>query len=112
MNLQRVKVLIKYYGVKKLFFMKKGNIIAIILLILSVCGLCLFLVFPIVSSIMFAVSVSSMSSSVGIIGGADGPTAVLVSSSLYGDIFYFVGATVCAAVFVASIIYLVRNSRK
>ena len=92
--------------------MKKGNLIAVILLILSACGICLFLLLPIVSSIVFAVHISSLSASVGIIGGADGPTAVLVSSSLYGDIFYFIGAVVSIVVFVLSVVYLIKNKRK
>ena len=91
--------------------MKKENLIAIILLILSACGIFVFVIFPVISGIIAAVSVSS-SASVGIIGGADGPTVFLVLFSLYGNIFYFVGAIISVTVFVLSVIYLIKNKRK
>ena len=91
--------------------MKKGNITAIILLILSMFGIGVFLILPIISIILLLASTASKPS-VGIIGGADGPTAVLVTSTFYGDIFFFVGAVVSFVVFVLSIVYLIKNNRK
>ena len=88
--------------------MKKGNIIAIILLILSIFGVGVFLILPITSIILSTAS----NPSVGIIGGADGPTSVLVASALYGDIFFLAGAIVSIVVFVLSIVYLIKNNRK
>ena len=91
--------------------MKKGNIIALIFLILSAFGIGVFLILPLILILILIASTASIPS-IGIIGGADGPTAVLVTSSLYSDIFFFAGAVVSIVIFILSIVYLIKNNRK
>ena len=91
--------------------MKKGKIWAIVLLIISLLVLIGFLIYPvviIVESFYFTQSSASM----GIIGGADGPTAILVSSNLFSNcIFNLVMSALGLVSFIVSIVYFVKNRK-
>lgn len=52
----------------------------------------------------------TLSSSIGIIGGADGPTAVIVSTS--DDFWIYAGIAVAVAVAAITTILIIRKRRK
>ncbi|MBQ4509910.1 MAG: hypothetical protein II984_04230, partial [Clostridia bacterium] len=78
----------------------------IIPLIVSAVVLVRYLIYPI-AIVINSLILSQSSSSMGIIGGADGPTAVMIASSLRGGgIFYLIMSISGVIVFIASIVYL------
>ncbi|MBQ2880893.1 MAG: hypothetical protein IJE40_01365 [Clostridia bacterium] len=92
--------------------MNKGKSTAIVLLIVSAVVLVRYLIYPI-AIVINSLILSQSSSSMGIIGGADGPTAVMIASSLRGGgIFYLIMSISGVIVFIASIVYLVKNRTK
>ena len=92
--------------------MNKGKSTAIVLLIVSAVVLVRYLIYPI-AIVINSLILSQSSSSMGIIGGADGPTAVMIASSLRGGgIFYLILSISGVIVFIASIVYLVKNRTK
>ncbi len=89
---------------------RKGT--AIVLLIISAVVLVRCLIYPIVIVIKSLILAQS-SVSMGIIGGADGPTAIMIASSLRGGgIFYLIMSISGVIVFIASIVYLIKNRTK
>lgn len=106
--------------------MKKGKTVAVILIILSSIVLAWNLLSPAISFIsvfiavrvipwfkgLFAESKFIPKSSMGIIGGEDGPTAFLHVSSASDDIITVVSTVLSLAILIISIVYLVKNRNK
>ena len=90
--------------------MKKGNIIALIFLILSAFGIGVFLILPLISILILIASTDSIPS-IGIIGGADGPTAVFVAGSTGGGALVpaIFGGLILAIIIVAVVIIVKKN---
>lgn len=111
---------------KEVIFMKKGKTVAVILIILSslvlawnilrptILIICVFImakVIPWFKNVFFG-SKFIPESSMGIIGGQDGPTAFLYVSSASDDVITIVSTVLSLAVLIISIVYLVRNRKK
>ncbi len=106
--------------------MKKGKTVAVILIILSslvlawnllrpvVIFACVFIMVRVIPWLrnLFSDSKFIPDSSMGIIGGADGPTAFLYVSSASDDIITVVSTVLSLAVLIISIVYLVKNRKK
>ncbi len=106
--------------------MKKGRTVAVILIILSSIVLAWNLLRPALLFIsvflaarvipwlkdLFTESKFVPDSSVGIIGGADGPTAFLYVSSASDDVITVVSTVLSLAVLIVSIVYLVKSRNK
>jgi len=93
--------------------MNKGKISAIVLLVVSLLVLARYLLLPAVLLVIGnVIGVPSDSASVGIIGGADGPTMILVSSSVFGGVFRILLIALALVALIISIVYLVKNRTK
>ena len=83
---------------------KSLTVVAVVLLIIAV----LIFLLPFIIN---AVSSFNHSSSIGIIGGADGPTSIIVTSAPYAWIFPALTVIVPVALIVISV-YLLKKSKQ